>query len=123
MSLLGDRFNQVRLELGLSVKDFAKEIGFSPSMVSLWELGKRVPSQKAVFAVKKAFDVEESYLEGGFGKMFRVEPKKDDKESRILESLFLGLPYKQKEIVFDLAKRYFAKDAWQEKKKRARTQN
>lgn len=51
-------------------------------MVSLWELGKRVPSQKAVFAVRKAFDVEESYLDGGFGKTFHNDPAKDDKESR-----------------------------------------
>ena len=63
-------FKEVRARLKLTVRDFAKPLGISPSYVSAIENGKRVPSDTLTKLMLSVYKVSEVWLATGGGDMF-----------------------------------------------------
>lgn len=83
MALFKNRIKQLRLNLGLSQKEFGEKIGYSESTISMYESGNREP-KKAEDYVKIAdfFDVSLDYLLG----------RTDDPQTVLLTNKDLPIP-------------------------------
>lgn len=55
----------LRTEKGLSQEELAKLLFVSRSLVSMWELGTRVPDYSNVVKLAKLFNVKEADIVGG----------------------------------------------------------
>ena len=55
---------ELRIEKGLTQKEFAKEIGYAQSAVCSWENGEKEPKMSAIIAISKFFGVTTDYLLG-----------------------------------------------------------
>lgn len=53
---------KLRKEFNVSQPQLAKEIGFSKSIISLWEIGMRTPCADAVIILSRYFQVSTDYL-------------------------------------------------------------
>lgn len=62
---IGDRIWFIRETLEISQADFARKIGYAPSIVSRWECGKREIETRALLAICERFNVRREYLEEG----------------------------------------------------------
>lgn len=65
MSKFAERLKELRIEKGLTRKEFANKVGvFTPAAVGLWEKGKRVPNFDVVISIAQFFGVSIDYLAG-----------------------------------------------------------
>jgi transcriptional regulator with XRE-family HTH domain len=62
VAALGRRLRELRVSRGLGVRELARSINVSPSLISHIELGKGAPSVKTLYALVAAFDVPLSDL-------------------------------------------------------------
>lgn len=72
-----NRIREFRRSLGLSQTDFAERLGMTRSIVSNMELGLVEIPDYRIKSMIKEFDVSETWLRTGQGKMFDVEPDPD----------------------------------------------
>ena len=59
-----DKLIELRNENGLSQNGLAKELGFSRTAISSWELGVREPSFDTLISIAKYFKVTIDYILG-----------------------------------------------------------
>ena len=92
-------FKEVRARLKLTVRDFAKPLGISPSYVSAIENGKRVPSDTLTKLMLSVYKVSEVWLATGGGDMFakghgtaegHIEPELAQAIAKKLKAKFEG---------------------------------
>ena len=74
-SLIGQRIKVLREHLGLSQEEFATKIGLSRKMLSRYEQGKNVPTEKTLRLIEQTFSVNPEWLRHGKGEMFKPKPK------------------------------------------------
>ena len=61
---LADRLQKQRIEMKLSQKEAAAAIGISPSVISNYENGERVPSLENLMALARLYRCSSDYLLG-----------------------------------------------------------
>lgn len=61
---IGKRIKELRLEKELSQAQLGKAINLSQDMVSLWELGKCLPSTEDIIRLAKFFNESADYILG-----------------------------------------------------------
>ena len=67
---IGERLRHQRVEvLGKSLRDMAKLVDTAPIHLSDIETGKRTPSEDLLVRIAAAYQMPESELRGGFGKL------------------------------------------------------
>lgn len=64
MAEFKDRLKELREEKGLSQRDFAKLISFSPGAIGMWETGERAPNHETTKFLAKFFDTSADFLLG-----------------------------------------------------------
>ncbi len=64
MNVFSIRLKELREEMGLSISQLAKNIGYSDVAVGRWERGLRQPNIEALIALAKYFKVSTDYLCG-----------------------------------------------------------
>lgn len=62
----GERLKALRESEGMSRETFGQAVGASYSAVSMWECGKRSPSNETVVSIARLFDVSTDYLLTGY---------------------------------------------------------
>lgn len=65
-----ERLKALRLKLNLTQSAFASRIGTTQNVVANYEIGRRNPSSSALNNICKEFNVNETWLRTGEGKMF-----------------------------------------------------
>ena len=66
------QLKMVRLELGLSQKEFALKVGRSPNTYNGWEKGTAFPSEAAIEMMVTVLGIRKDFLELGEGEMFSI---------------------------------------------------
>ena len=61
---IGKRIKELRLEKELTQAQLGKEINVSQDMISLWELGKCLPSTEHIIRLAKFFNESADYILG-----------------------------------------------------------
>ena len=59
---ISQRIKDIRLELGLSQSQFGEKLFVSQDTVSLWELGKSLPSTEYVIRLATEFELSADYI-------------------------------------------------------------
>lgn len=78
------RLKELRTSRHLSQTELARQLGFSQSIISAWELGSSEPSAGALIALSRFFDVSADYLlelVDDFGDKLTVPELSDDKRT------------------------------------------
>lgn len=70
---MNERIKRIRLELGLTQREFAERIGLKQNSIALIESGKRNISEQAVLSICREYRVNEEWLRNGTGEMFAPE--------------------------------------------------
>lgn len=96
-----DRIKLVRETNSLSLTKFADILGLTVSAVSLYESGKREPSNAVLTSISKNFGISYAWLKTGEGPMEDPMPD-DDKLNRLTET-YRSLPDRLKSLVDALA--------------------
>jgi transcriptional regulator with XRE-family HTH domain len=58
------RFSNLKIEFNVTSKFISEKINVSPSIVTQWEAGKKIPSMKNVIKLAEFFNVSTDYLLG-----------------------------------------------------------
>lgn len=74
---LGERIKKVRKEKDLTQQEFGKHIGIKPNSISLIESGSRNASEQVILSICREFNVNETWLRTGEGKMLIERPKNE----------------------------------------------
>jgi len=88
-----DRLREVRKDLNLKQKEFAKKLRVDPSYISQLESGKhKTPSSMMIEAISSIFPVNREWLLSGQGDRYYEEPFRDDQGRGItrVEAAVLG---------------------------------
>ena len=64
LEIFSKRLKELRLEEGLTQKQFANKAGLSQSDISAWELGIRMPFLQGLVYLAKAYNCSIDYLVG-----------------------------------------------------------
>ncbi|MBO7221936.1 MAG: helix-turn-helix transcriptional regulator [Clostridia bacterium] len=64
MATFKERLKELRLELGLSQKSLAHDVGTTDDCIYFWEKGRSEPSISEIIALAKRLDVSTDYLLG-----------------------------------------------------------
>ncbi|MBR5060356.1 MAG: helix-turn-helix domain-containing protein [Clostridia bacterium] len=59
---IAEKIISLRVKTAMTQQDLADRLSVSRSLVSLWELGKRLPDDASISKMAALFDVEESYF-------------------------------------------------------------
>ncbi len=81
---IGRRLKLVRVSLGLSIDKISKKTGFSKSLISEAENGRKKPSSIYLFGLLDQFKVNVNYVLTGNGQMFLDRSSSMDEEIREL---------------------------------------
>ena len=66
-----NRIKELRKSLGLNQTEFGARLGITPSAISGYEIGTRVPSDAIILSICREFGCNETWLRAGEGEMFR----------------------------------------------------
>ena len=97
-----DRIRIVRETNKLTLRKFAEILGLNPSAVSLYESGKRVPSNAVLTSISKEFHISYAWLKTGEGPM--EDPLPDDEALDRLTETYRSLPDRLRSLVDALAR-------------------
>ena len=92
-----ERIKQVREQNGLSLTRFADVLGLTVSAVSLYESGKREPSNAVLTSISKTFGVSFAWLKTGDGPM--EDPMMDEAVSGKIIDSYRNLPDRLRMLV------------------------
>ena len=67
---MNERLKKLRSVLKLTQKEFAKRINMQPNTIATYEMGIRSPNRATIAIICQEFNVSESWLRNGDGKMF-----------------------------------------------------
>ena len=62
--IISKRIKEIRTESKLSQAQFGKKLSVSQDNVSLWEIGKSIPTAEHIISICKIFGVSADYLLG-----------------------------------------------------------
>jgi transcriptional regulator with XRE-family HTH domain len=74
MTEIKERIQEIRKELGISLRDFAKRIYISRSLLSGIEQGKKNINDRTIQLISTEFSVNKDWLLTGKGDMFNAPP-------------------------------------------------
>jgi len=77
---IGDRLRKVRLSLNLSILKISEMTGFSKSLVSDIETGKKKPSSIYLYGLLTLFNINTNYILTGEGSIFLDDPPELDND-------------------------------------------
>ena len=83
--MFGDRLKELRKELKLSQDGYAKKLNIGRSSIANYESGAREPISSVIALICKTWNVNESWLRNGEGKMF-VEVSRNDELQKLIEN-------------------------------------
>jgi len=81
-----ERIRKLRRTLDLTQQGFADEIGIKQNTVATYEMGKIEPSNSIVSLICQKWDVNETWLRTGEGKMF-IEISRDERTAAFIGSV------------------------------------
>ena len=73
-----NRIKLVRQKEGLTQEQFAGRIGLSRNFVAKIEIGNRVPSDRTIADICRAFGVSETWLRTGVGEPYEVRTREEE---------------------------------------------
>jgi transcriptional regulator with XRE-family HTH domain len=56
------KIREIRKMKGLSQQEFAKVIGVTKQLISLWEKGENLPSMKSIIKLINTYDIDFNYF-------------------------------------------------------------
>lgn len=92
-----ERIKQVREQNGLNLTRFAEALGLTVSAVSLYENGKREPSNAVLTSISKTFGVSYAWLKTGEGPM--EDPVVDDAIADKILNSYQNMPDRLRMLV------------------------
>lgn len=92
-----ERIKQVREQNGLNLTRFAEVLGLTVSAVSLYENGKREPSNAVLTSISKTFGVSLAWLKTGEGPM--EDPMLDDAVADKILNSYQNMPDRLRMLV------------------------
>lgn len=92
-----ERIKQVREQNGLNLTRFAEVLGLTVSAVSLYENGKREPSNAVLTSISKTFGVSLAWLKTGEGPM--EDPVVDDAVADKILNSYQNMPDRLRMLV------------------------
>lgn len=92
-----DRIKQVREQNKLSLTKFADSLGLSVSAVSLYEAGKREPTNAVLNLISQKYGISYAWLKTGEGPM--DDPMPDDSSLDRLTETYRSLPDRLRNLV------------------------
>lgn len=75
---MNERLKELRKTLCLTQQEFAERIGSAQNTITGYETGRRLPSNQVITLVCREFDVNETWLRTGEGKMFIPKTRDDE---------------------------------------------
>ena len=96
-----ERIKKVREKNGLNLTRFADALGLTVSAVSLYENGKREPSNAVLTSISKTFGVSLAWLKTGEGPM--EDPVLDDSVADKILNSYQNMPERLRMLVDALA--------------------
>ena len=96
MAKFGERLRTLRTEKGLSMLDFANDLGISKSSVNMYERGEREPNFELLEAIADYFNVDMDYLLGKSDFTTKFQWMKQLDPSMILPDNILPMPKMRK---------------------------
>jgi transcriptional regulator with XRE-family HTH domain len=108
---MNDRLRTLRKSLKLKQKAFAERISMSQSALSMIESGQLPLTDKNIQLICSEFNVNEAWLRGGSGEMFR----EDSPYMKELLEIFAKLSPGTQEFLVDMARKLLEKQKAEEK--------
>ncbi len=114
-----DNLKELRKKKGLSQVELAEKLGFSKSLIGLYETGDRKPSFEALEAIADFFNISTDYLMGKDDKsVYYLDPEAaemaqqiyDNPELRILFDASRKVSKEDLQFVVDMVKRLKKED-------------
>jgi transcriptional regulator with XRE-family HTH domain len=84
MNTIHDRLKEIRKHVGLSIRDYSKEINYSHSLYGQTEYGNREPTDRIIQLISSRFNVNKEWIKTGIGDKFTAPPP-DIRLEKILE--------------------------------------
>ena len=79
-----ERFKRIRKDAGMTQKAFADRLGLSQNFIAQIEIGTKVPSDRTVVDVCRAYSIREEWLRTGEGEMYDLP---EDRTAAIVADL------------------------------------
>ncbi len=105
-----NRIKELRKQLGLSQTEFGAKIGVKQTTVAGYENGLRSPSDAAILSICREFNVNETWLRTGEGKMFVEKTRDEEIAAFIGRALSDETPTFKKRLISVLAR--LSEDEW-----------
>ena len=93
-----NKIKEVRKKLGLTQKEFADKCGFSLSVVSQYEIGRRNPSKRALYTICNIFDIQPESFGLSTKSPLLSKKKGGSVDSRVAEQLMDTIDLQKAEI-------------------------
>jgi len=92
-----DRLKNLRIALNLTQGEFGKRLGMTDASISHMESGRTAINNQNINLICLTFGVNEAWLRGGIGDMFKEPPKNPEnpKEQQLIEMFRLLVPEMQ----------------------------
>jgi transcriptional regulator with XRE-family HTH domain len=90
MKTLHERIKEIRAFLGISQREFSRQIYITQSFYGDIELGKKNPNDRIIQLISTQFKVNKEWLKTGEGEMFTAPPP-DVRRERLME-IYRQLP-------------------------------
>lgn len=79
-----DRIKKIRKEANLTQEKFAERLGLKRNTIATYETGKSEPMDNIVLSICREFGINENWLRGGTGEMYK---ERDGSFSELLSDL------------------------------------
>ena len=91
---MNERIKLVRKAVGLTAEEFACRIGCTRGAISMYETGKRIPSNTVVTSICREFNIRYDWLTKGEGEMKDVPVEDDTSGALVKQYLTSPEPFK-----------------------------
>ena len=91
---MNERIKKLRKILDLTQQEFGDRLGIKRNTIATYESGRNDPIDAVISLICKEFNVNEEWLRGGVGEMFKAEPTDE------LDALSARYNLKHKDYVF-----------------------
>jgi transcriptional regulator with XRE-family HTH domain len=122
---VNERIKELRTYLGLSQKEFSQKVQVGQSTLAMFETGDRAPKDIHITQICSTFNVNEEWLRNGIGEMFitpstfsldeYAKQNKLTEKDKVVVREFMALDPGTKDAVYEMLKKIFLSDSWQEK--------
>lgn len=84
---MNEQIKKLRKTLGLTQKEFGERIGVKPNTIATYEQGRNQPIDAVTSLICREFNVSETWLRTGKGKMFITKTRAEEIEGFVKEVL------------------------------------